>query len=97
MNIARGAERNSIGENKMSEDLISRKQAIRAIENFRQDFLSENSVILVLSNLPSAEPEERTAKVKEGWGFAVCECGHRVFEGDIYCAHCGAKLVWRRE
>ena len=41
--------------------------------------------------------EERTAKVKEGWGFAVCECGHRVFEGDIYCAHCGAKLVWRRE
>ena len=45
-------------------------------------------------NVPT---KERTAKVKEGWGLAVCECGHRVFEGDIYCAHCGAKLVWRRE
>lgn len=45
-------------------------------------------------HLPSAEPEERTAKVKEGWGFAVCECGQRVLPLEKYCSHCGARLEW---
>lgn len=45
-------------------------------------------------NVPN---KERTAKVKEGWGLAVCECGRRVFEGDIYCSRCGAKLDWGKD
>lgn len=42
-----------------------------------------------------AQKPETTAKVKEGWGLAMCEsCKKRVYENDIYCSHCGAKLEW---
>jgi hypothetical protein len=42
-----------------------------------------------------AEKQEITAKVKEGWGFAICEsCKKRVYQNDIYCSHCGARLEW---
>lgn len=47
-----------------------------------------------VEDLPSAEPE-RTAKVKEGWGLAMCcACEKRVFPYDKYCSHCGARLEW---
>ena len=40
--------------------------------------------------------KERTAKVKEGWGLAMCEsCKKRVYPNDIYCSHCGARLEWK--
>ena len=40
------------------------------------------------------EPE-RTAKVKESWGLAMCcACEKRVFPYDDYCSHCGARLEW---
>ena len=49
----------------------------------------------ILRTLPSTEPEERAAKVKEGWGFAMCcACKKRVFPCDEYCSHCGARLEW---
>ena len=42
-----------------------------------------------------AQKPETTAKVKEGWGLAMCEsCKKRVYENDIYCSHCGVKLEW---
>lgn len=42
-----------------------------------------------------AQKPETTAKVKEAWGLAMCEsCKKRVYENDIYCSHCGAKLEW---
>ena len=42
-----------------------------------------------------AQKPEKTAKVKEGWGLAMCEsCKKRVYPNDIYCSHCGAKLEW---
>lgn len=42
-----------------------------------------------------AQKPETTAKVKEAWGLAMCEsCKKRVYENDIYCSHCGAKLDW---
>lgn len=42
-----------------------------------------------------AQKQETTAKVKERWGLAMCEsCKKRVYENDIYCSHCGAKLEW---
>ena len=41
------------------------------------------------------QKQETTAKVKEGWGLAMCEsCKKRVYPNDIYCSHCGAKLEW---
>ena len=47
-----------------------------------------------VEELKSQKPET-TAKVKEGWGLAMCEsCKKRVYENDIYCSHCGAKLEW---
>jgi hypothetical protein len=49
----------------------------------------------LVQTLPSAEPEERTVKVKEGWGLAMCcACKKRVFPYDKYCSHCGARLEW---
>lgn len=43
-----------------------------------------------------AQKPETTAKVKEAWGLAMCEsCKKRVYENDIYCSHCGAKLEWQ--
>lgn len=45
-------------------------------------------------DLPSAEPE-RKAKVKEGWGLAMCcACKKRVFPYDKYCPNCGCRLEW---
>ena len=39
---------------------------------------------------------ERTAKVKEGWGLAMCcACKKRVLPYDKYCSHCGARLEWK--
>ena len=37
---------------------------------------------------------ERTAKVKESQGFAVCECCQRVLPLEKYCSCCGARLEW---
>ena len=47
--------------------------------------------------IPSAEPEERTAKVVEEdnesrYCFACKE--PIIFLDDVYCSHCGAKLDW---
>ncbi len=47
-----------------------------------------------VEELKTKKPET-TAKVKEAWGLAMCEsCKKRVYENDIYCSHCGAKLEW---
>ena len=48
-----------------------------------------------LEKMPVVEPKERTAKVKESWGLAMCcACEKRVFPYDKYCSHCGARLEW---
>ena len=60
-------------------------------------------------DLPSAEPEEQTAKVIEhdasimddrGYKYQrseyLCEnCKKKVIGGDEYCSHCGARLEWK--
>ena len=70
--------------------------------------------ISVIAEFPSAEPEERAAKViKHKYWFGVslnvvgeqtigyewiCEnCKKMVIDGDDYCSHCGAKLIWEDE
>ena len=61
-----------------------------------------------IRDLPSIEPEERTAKVIEhdasitdtdGYKYyrTECLCGNckkKVLSEDDYCSHCGARLDW---
>lgn len=80
-------------------DLIDRQKAIELFESYigltmKADD-AHHQILYILSSLPSAEPEERTAKVREGWGLAMCcACEKRVFPYDKYCSHCGARLEW---
>ena len=49
-----------------------------------------------LHQLQSAELKERTAKVKEGWGLAMCcACENRVLPKEKYCPNCGCRLEWK--
>lgn len=80
-------------------DLIDRQNAISALSILADKMTEHGQVVIeqAIAVLRDMHPAGLTSNVKEAWGLAVCECGHRVFEGDIYCAHCGAKLVWGRE
>ena len=82
-------------------DLIRRKDAIDAALTFLVEYCGaafdedmQKMLCERLDDIPSAEPE-LTAKVKEGWGLAMCcSCEKRVFPYDKYCSHCGARLEW---
>lgn len=74
-------------------DLISRQDAIDVVHYYIESGY-KCDIFQELKNLPSAEPKQ-TAKVKEGWGLAICcACEKRVFPCDDYCSHCGARLEW---
>lgn len=100
-------------------DLISRKAVFDALiekgQHTRRYKLGEKwelnltEIIEAINAIPSAEPEERTAKVikhkycvsldvvgEQTIGYEwLCEnCKKRVIKGDDYCSHCGAKLIW---
>ena len=78
-------------------DLISREatKMIITMKPYDWSNITERREMLnEIDNLPSVELEERAAKVKEGWGLAVCECEKRVFPNDVYCSGCGARLEW---
>ena len=64
--------------------------------------------ISVIAKFPSAEPEERTAKVSNqlfhnpnpnvvGAWIGTCECGKLVTYSSKYCSECGARLIWEKE
>ena len=94
-------------------DLISRRHAIDEIRDYiTEPDISDDEIkiegynqgletaISVLSILSSAEPIERTAKVKvlyrdESVIFGHCECGQAVNTYGIYCHKCGARLEWK--
>ena len=61
----------------------------------------------IIENIPSAELKERTAKAVSddviitvnGYRYHYEEylcnaCKKKVFSGDSYCSHCGARLEW---
>ena len=82
----------------MMSDLIRRQDVIDAVfelsDKLSNEMLFIDAIVDEIENVPSAEPEW-TAKVKEGWGLAMCcACKKRVFPYDKYCSHCGAKLDW---
>ena len=89
------------------EDAIKAMKILEAEDNKTYgcsipECFDSDKAIKALNELPSAELEElkaqkpeTRAKVRRGWGFAMCEsCKKRVYENDIYCSHCGAKLEW---
>lgn len=101
-------------------DLISRKAVFDALiekgQNSKRYKLGENwelnlpEIIEAINALPSAEPEERTAKVIRhryslnvvgeqiiGYEWLCENCKKRVIDGDDYCSHCGSKLIWDEE
>lgn len=57
-----------------------------------------------IRDLPSIEPEERTAKVDAGHKSVITgmlmdghcmQCGRYVMDEDDYCPGCGARLEWK--
>lgn len=87
-------------------DLISRETAKNYIDSqkgrpFIQCTIAE-AMKIMLDEVPSAEPEERTAKVniwvEEDWRKirymcdGECECGMMVQDNWLYCPSCGARL-----
>jgi len=98
-------------------DLISRDAAKNYIDSQKgRPFIGctiGEAMKIMLDEVPSAEPEERTAKVikhkyeitvKDNFFHAfggtelLCEnCKKKVLADDDYCSHCGAKLIWGEE
>lgn len=81
-------------------DLISRKKALDGLE-YEMKYGAEidrcglDTAYDIIENIPSAE-QERTAKVDENWGFAICcACKARVLPLEKYCSNCGSKLEWK--
>ena len=80
------------------DDLISRKQAIEAVQN-RHMMLSKEKVLLIndLEKLPLAEPKRGkwicTGSPDESWGmmYECSICGNHDYGGN-YCSYCGAKM-----
>ena len=84
-------------------DIINRQDAIKALGDAH--FQNYGNAIMVIQELPSVEPKERTAKVSNqifnnvnpytvGAWIGTCECGELVSYSSKYCHMCGAKLDW---
>ena len=76
------------------DDLISRQAAIDALRDATFDF---ESCEIVLKQLPSVQPEQRTGK----WIKGKCDkCGEHApfyamastYHESNFCPHCGAKM-----
>lgn len=89
-------------------DLIRRDDLVKELNaQFAVGDITRKIANDILNNIPSAEPEERTAKVVSddviitvnGYRYHYEEylcnaCKKKVFSCDSYCSHCGAKLDW---
>lgn len=80
---------------KMS-DLVSREQMIRAVDSLSEDYISYHKLLFLISRLPSAEPEERTAKVmKHHYDFDPRK--DSFYQGlggtELLCGNCKKKVI----
>lgn len=80
-------------------DLIDRQALKESIEKLYQcDWKVVRDTMFIaqaIDDLPSAEPEERTAKVMND-GINYCEnCEGYVEAPMAYCPYCGARLEWK--
>lgn len=86
---------------KMNEDIISRKEMIRAVDSLGEDYISYYKLLLLIVKMPSAC---QTTKGKTGhWidtdnyyqRWKCSECGYHTRDAEPnYCPHCGTKMEW---
>lgn len=86
-------------------DLIDRQKISYAVESLREDYISQYKMLMLINQMPSAEPEERTAKVIDkslrrhsisdfDW-IGKCEkCRNEIQFSFDYCPYCGSRLEW---
>ena len=93
-------------QNVQNEDLIQRKAAIEAIDEYErlsavsQTIRNMTSLREIVQRLPSAQPETTSVTVGRTKGettlwYECDHCGMPVTTGDCFCANCGRKLVWK--
>ena len=83
-------------------NLISRQAAIDALtERYRDPSRTAKleELVWAIEGVPSVEPEERTAKVRDWsedvFGHYRCDkCGFVLGSDYVYCPNCGARLEW---
>lgn len=66
-----------------SEDLISRKEMIRAVDNLGEDYISYYKLLLLIGRIPSAGTERKIIYCKD------CKFAHLTTDG--LCKYCG---IW---
>ena len=69
-------------------DLIDRQELIRDIDSLGEDFINFYKLMILISKLPTAEPVERTAKVKINWATHSDENGVNIIRIP-YAYRCG--------
>lgn len=89
---------------KMSEDLISRKEMIRAVDGLGEDYISYYKLLLLIGKMPYACQTTKVENIRTGFiskgDFDECDCGdcgncgETIMRGDKFCRECGAKLDW---
>ena len=72
-------------------DLISRQAAVDALGDAH--FKNYGNAILVIKDLPSAEPKRGKWAVYENLMCVCSECGYETFLGSRYCPNCGADMM----
>ncbi len=74
-------------------DLISRQDAIDAIEHDMWDLIEMQSAIDIINKLPSAQRKGRWILHQDSRTWECSECHkYQVIHSD-YCMHCGARMV----
>jgi rubrerythrin len=100
-------QKNLLQRGDRMDDLISRQVAIDAAEKESQvdgayGYMDTKSIVDLLNNLPSAQPERKMGKWRHYEGYLTCsECGTE-YDDDImthcyddlpkFCPNCGAKM-----
>ena len=83
-------------------DLIDRQKALDGLKYEMKygaviDQCGLDTAYNIIENMPSAEPEERTAKVysimQDIYHCGACD-EYVIKDHDSYCSACGAKLDW---
>lgn len=85
-------------------DLIRRETARNAVRNLGEDYVARLKMLLLIEELPSAEPERKKGKwiydtervAGNGWIYSqyhCSECGFQELGGLAnFCPNCGAEM-----
>jgi len=91
---------NLIDRDKLIEELRTRKIYSGYISSMEKEIEGFNDAIdLAISVISEFQLQEKTSKVKVnchpcGISGRCCNCNNNVYNEDLYCSYCGAKLEW---